>query len=86
MPSPCPLCDWPLGVAASVISLSPDCALRRRLMDLGLTHGATVCPLFRSPAGHPTAYRIGGTVLALRDADAAEIRVGPLLDRGRYEV
>lgn len=44
-------------------------------MDFGLVRGATVYPLFRSPSGNPTAYQIGGTVLALRDADAAGILV-----------
>ncbi|MBR3289761.1 MAG: ferrous iron transport protein A [Clostridia bacterium] len=75
MSSPCPLCDWPLHRAASVVELLPTCALRRRLMDFGLCRGITVRPLFRSPSGDPTAYQIGGTVLALRDADAAGILV-----------
>ena len=75
MPSQCPLCRWPLQTPAVVVSLLPGCPLRRRLMDLGLTCGAAVCPLFRGPSGNPTAYRIGGTVLALRDADAAAVLV-----------
>ena len=77
MPSPCPLCTWPLHTAAKVTCLLPECSLRRRLMDFGLVCGATVYPLFRSPTGNPTAYQIGGTVLALRDADAAGILVVP---------
>ena len=77
MPSPCPLCRVPLHTEAVVVALLPACPLRRRLMDLGLTCGAAVCPLFRAPNGHPTAYRIGGTVVALRDADAEAILVIP---------
>lgn len=73
--SSCPLCAWPLHTPASVVELLPACTLRRRLMDFGLCRGATVRPLFRSPSGDPTAYQIGGTVLALRDADAAGILV-----------
>ena len=72
MLSPCSLCRW----------LKPDCPLRRRLLDFGFTRGAVVCPLFRAPSGAPTAYRIGGTVLALRDADAADVIVAPAETRG----
>lgn len=81
MPSPCPLCTWPLHTAATVTDLKPGGSLRRRLMDFGLVCGATVCPLFRSPSGDPTAYRIGGTVLALRAADAADVFVIPAESR-----
>ena len=50
-------------------------------MDFGLVPGAAVCPLFRSPTGNPTAYRIGGTVIALRNTDAADILVIPAESR-----
>lgn len=81
MPSPCPLCRWPLQTEAVVTALLPACSLRRRLMDFGLVPGAAVCPLFRSPTGNPTAYRIGGTVIALRNTDAADILVIPAESR-----
>lgn len=49
--------------------------LRRRLMDLGFSAGNTVTPLFRSPLGDPTAYRVMGTVIALRLEDAKQIYI-----------
>ena len=49
--------------------------MRRRLRELGLVEGAGLCCLGRSPLGDPAAYSLYGAVLALRDADSAEITV-----------
>lgn len=49
--------------------------LGRRLSDIGLTAGMVVRCLFESPSGDPKAYLIRGAVIALRRADAAEIKV-----------
>ena len=48
---------------------------RRRLRELGLVEGAELRCLGRSPLGDPAAYCLHGAVLALRDADSAEITV-----------
>ena len=45
----------------------------RRLEDLGLTVGTRVCLWLESPLGDPRAYRIRGTVIALRREDAAMV-------------
>lgn len=48
---------------------------RRRLMDLGVVPGVEVRAEQTSPLGDPTAYRVRGTVIALRRAQAQGIHV-----------
>ena len=60
---------------ALVAGLRARGTMRRRLRDLGLTDGARVVCLQKSPWGDPTAYLIRGAVIALRGTDAARIFV-----------
>lgn len=73
------LSDLNPGETARVISLSREVRglERRRLLDLGFTRGALVQPVLRSSFGRgdPTAYRIRGTLIALRRDQAAQIFV-----------
>jgi DtxR family Mn-dependent transcriptional regulator len=52
---------------------------RRRFMDLGLTPGAIIWPELQNFFGEPRAYRIRGTLIALRKDQATQIRVKPVL-------
>lgn len=65
------------GERARVVGLSPACrgADRRRLLDLGFVPGTTVEVDMISPAGDPTAYRVRGSVIALRREQANLIRI-----------
>lgn len=63
------------GESAYVMEIKTLPSLRRRLMDLGMIRGTRVTCLYRSPAGDPAAYLIRGAVVALRGADAAQVRV-----------
>lgn len=65
------------GEAARVIELSPRClgAERRRLMDLGILPGTLITAEMVSPSGDPTAYRIRGAVIGLRQEQASLIYV-----------
>jgi DtxR family Mn-dependent transcriptional regulator len=65
------------GTVARVIGLSPACRgpERRRLLDLGFVSGTPVEVEMVSPAGDPTAYRVRGTVVALRREQAGLIRI-----------
>lgn len=65
------------GQDVRVWDLSPACRglERRRLLDLGLVPGTVVRPEMRSPAGDPTAYRIRGALIALRQTQADMILV-----------
>ena len=46
---------------------------RRRLLDLGLTPGTTITAEMRSLFGDPVAYRVRGTLIALRHEQAAKV-------------
>jgi DtxR family Mn-dependent transcriptional regulator len=50
---------------------------RRRLLDLGLTPGTRLVAEMRNFLGDPRAYRIRGTLIALRREQAEEIWVRP---------
>ena len=65
------------GQTAKVLGLTPACrgAERRRLLDLGFVAGTQVEVEMVSPGGDPTAYRVRGTVIALRREQASLIRV-----------
>ncbi len=58
--------------------------LRRRLLDLGFTRGGVVEAVLRSSfgGGDPAAYRIRGTVIALRREQAMRILIEPLHQEG----
>lgn len=64
-----------LNTSVKIDSLNCTGSMRRRLLDLGLIEGATVIPVFKSPAGELTAYEIRGTVIAIRMEDARNIIV-----------
>ena len=76
-----PLSDVPLHQTAEIVAL--DDALqgftRRRLLDLGLTPGALVYPELQNMFADPRAYRVRGTLIALRRDQAERIRVRPHL-------
>jgi DtxR family Mn-dependent transcriptional regulator len=65
------------GGRARVVGLSPACRgqERRRLLDLGFVPGTVVEVDMVSPAGDPTAYRVRGSVVALRREQANLVRV-----------
>ena len=63
------------GRGAYVTRLTTLGALRRRLLDVGLTPGAAVWALWRGRGGGIAAYRIRGAVVALRRADADTVLV-----------
>lgn len=46
---------------------------KSRLLDLGFTENSRVQKVMVSPAGDPTAYKIKGTVIALRKEEAEKI-------------
>ncbi len=51
---------------------------RRRFLDLGLTPGTLIYPELQNFFGDPRAYRVRGTLIALRKDQAAQIWVKPL--------
>lgn len=65
------------GECARVTALLIQDAMRRRLLDIGLTPGTYVECELESPSGDPAAYRVRGALIALRRADAAQVLVEP---------
>ena len=65
----------PVGLPATVVSMSCDKALARRLRDFGLIPGTTLAVTYRSPCGGVTALQCRGTVVALRTKDLKLIEV-----------
>ena len=65
------------GVVTNISPLSRG-SERRRLLDLGIIPGTEIGVEMVNPGGNPTAYRIRGTVIALRDSQARLIRVSPV--------
>ena len=72
-----PLAALSLHETAKVKQFTPACRgmERRRLMDLGILPGTPITVENRSPFGDPTAYRVRGTVIALRREQAGLIRI-----------
>lgn len=73
------LADLASGEDAEVVSIDPRCQgfSRRRLMDLGFTPGARLAPALQTFAGDPRAYRVRGTLVALRQEQARQVLVRP---------
>ncbi len=71
------LSDLPDQNSAEVVELDQACQgfSRRRLMDLGFTEGAQIKPVLRTFAGDPRAYEVRGTLIALRNDQAAHVLV-----------
>lgn len=67
----------PLAREAYIYRLNSAGEGRRRLLDLGFSVGRPVTALFRSPFGSLTAYRIMGSIIALRPEDASQILICP---------
>ena len=64
------------GVVTGISSLSRGVE-RRRLFDLGIIPGTPIDVEMDNPSGDPTAYRIRGSVIALRSSQARLISVKP---------
>jgi DtxR family Mn-dependent transcriptional regulator len=73
------LVELPLGEQGEVLALAPDCKglRRRRLLDLGFTPGTHVEAVLASPGGSARAYRVRGTLFALRQEQATQVLIRP---------
>lgn len=72
-----PLCALRVGQSAVIKEISPNCAIRQRLLDLGLIKDTRVRCLFKSPFGGMKAYRIRGATIAIRDKDCVDVVTEP---------
>ena len=64
-----------IGETVTVVKLRGEGAVKRRIMDMGLTKGATVYIRKVAPLGDPIEVTVRGYELSLRKADAELIDV-----------
>lgn len=67
--------DVKCGASARVMKLHGDGAVKRRIMDMGITKGTEVLVRKVAPLGDPIEVKVRGYELSLRKADAAMIEV-----------
>ena len=70
--------DIKIGKSATVLKLHGEGALRRRIMDMGITKGVQVKVRKVAPLGDPLEITVRGYELSLRKADAEMIEVEPV--------
>lgn len=67
--------DTKVGETVKVIRLNGEGAVKRRIMDMGLTKGTEVYVRKVAPLGDPVEVHVRGYELSLRKADAEMIEV-----------
>ncbi|MEK6754119.1 MAG: FeoA domain-containing protein [Chloroflexota bacterium] len=75
-----PLAELAQGRRAQIVALDDSVQgfTRRRFLDLGLTPGTAIHPELANFFGEPRAYRVRGTMIALRNDQASQIWVKPI--------
>ena len=67
--------DVKVGQTASVKRLTGEGAIRRRIMDMGITKGGEIYVRKVAPLGDPVEITVRGYELSVRKADAEMIEV-----------
>ena len=67
--------DVAIGQTCTVVKLHGEGALKRRVMDMGLTKGTEVYVRKVAPLGDPLELTVRGYELSVRKGDAAFIEV-----------
>ena len=67
--------DVPVGTTAKVVKLHGEGAVKRRIMDMGITKGVEVFVRKRAPLGDPIEVNVRNYELSIRKADAEMIEV-----------
>lgn len=68
--------DAKIGETVTVVKLHGEGAVKRRIMDMGLTKGVEVYIRKVAPLGDPIELTVRGYELSLRKADATMVEVG----------
>jgi ferrous iron transport protein A len=63
------------GETVRIVSVSGEDAIKRRIMDMGLTKGAEIYVRKTAPLGDPIEITVRGYELTLRKAEAEKITV-----------
>ena len=67
--------EVPVGSTAKVIKIHGEGAVKRRIMDMGITRGVEIFVRKVAPLGDPIEVTVRGYELSLRKADAESIEV-----------
>ncbi len=67
--------DVKAGESATVVRLHGEGAVRRRIMDMGLTRGTELLVRKVAPLGDPMELNVRGYELSVRKADAQFVEV-----------
>ena len=67
--------DVKVGETATVAKLHGEGPVKRRIMDMGITKGATLHVRKVAPLGDPMELNVRGYELSVRKADAAMIEL-----------
>ena len=69
--------DIPVGSSCTVKALTGTGAVKRRIMDMGLTKGAKVKVVKVAPLGDPIQVNVRGYELSIRKDEADKVEVDP---------
>ena len=64
-----------VGETVTVVKLLGEGAVKRRIMDMGITKGVTVYVRKVAPLGDPVEVNVRGYELSIRKADAEMIEI-----------
>ena len=67
--------EVPVGSTAKVVKIHGEGAVKRRIMDMGITKGVEIYVRKVAPLGDPIEITVRGYELSLRKADAESIEV-----------
>ena len=67
--------DLKIGESGTVKKLHSEGALKRRIMDMGITKNAVITIIKVAPLGDPMELHLRGYELSLRKADAEMIEI-----------
>ena len=67
--------EVPVGSTAKVVKIHGEGAVKRRIMDMGITKGVEIYVRKVAPLGDPVEITVRGYELSLRKADAESIEV-----------
>ena len=67
--------EVPIGETVKVVKLHGEGAIKRRIMDMGITKGVEVRVRKVAPLGDPIEITVRGYELSLRKADAEMVEV-----------
>ena len=67
--------EVPVGDKAKVVKIHGEGAVKRRIMDMGITKGVEIFVRKVAPLGDPIEITVRGYELSIRKADAESIEI-----------